>query len=159
MRVSKSDLSYNGYTGSCEVSFEDHCLHGKVLFIDDLITYEGETPDALHDAFKAAIERYEEYCKKTGKPANKPYSGSFNVRVGAELHRKAAVTAYANDISLNDLVSKAIDMAVQTDCFSDFSQVQHVHNYIVTLNADAMPAMRFAASAQPLSWEPIHAAH
>ncbi|MEI8326181.1 MAG: toxin-antitoxin system HicB family antitoxin, partial [Betaproteobacteria bacterium] len=82
-------LTHKGFTGSCEVSLEDGCLVGRVLFIDDIVTYEGETVPDLKANFEAAVDRYLAYCKRTGKAANKPYSGTFNVRVGADLHRKA----------------------------------------------------------------------
>ncbi|MEI6263181.1 MAG: type II toxin-antitoxin system HicB family antitoxin [Deltaproteobacteria bacterium] len=104
-------LSHNGYTGSVEVSFEDNCLHGKLLFIGDLITYEGATVEDLQASFKNAVDHYISYCRETGKPANKPYSGTFNVRIGTELHRKAAQEANERHISLNDYVAQAIKTA------------------------------------------------
>ena len=106
-------LSRKGYTGSVEVSFEDNCLHGRVLFIDDIITYEGETVEDLATSFKDAVDRYIAYCEETGKPANKPYSGTFNVRVGEELHRKAAQEAYNRNITLNDYVAQAVKTATE----------------------------------------------
>jgi predicted HicB family RNase H-like nuclease len=44
---------YKGYTGSIEVSVEDSCLHGEILFIDDIITYEGTGVDELQVSFNA----------------------------------------------------------------------------------------------------------
>ena len=107
----KNKLSHNGYTGSVEVSFEDNCLYGRILFIDDLITYEGATAEDLLASFKAAVDHYVTHCKETGKPANKPYSGTFNVRIGQELHRKAAQEAHSRNLSLNDYVAQAIKLA------------------------------------------------
>ncbi|MBI5594029.1 MAG: type II toxin-antitoxin system HicB family antitoxin [Deltaproteobacteria bacterium] len=105
-------LNYNGYTGSIEISFDDNCLHGKILFINDLITYEGSTPEDLSVSFESAVDRYIAYCNNTGKPANKPYSGTFNIRIGRDLHRKAASEAYARNLSLNDYVAQAIKSAI-----------------------------------------------
>lgn len=107
--MNKKTLSYLGYTGSVEVSVEDDCLFGKILFIDDLIVYEGETPGKLEAAFKEAVDRYIAYCKSKGKNPNKPYSGSFNVRIGEERHRAASIAAAENGQNLNDFVSTAID--------------------------------------------------
>jgi len=59
-------LSHNGYTGSVEVSFEDNCLHGRVLFIDDLITYEGATAEELLVSFNAAVDHYITTARKPG---------------------------------------------------------------------------------------------
>ncbi len=42
---------------------------------------------ALKANFQAAVDRYLAFCEKTGKAANKPYIGTFNVRVGSDLRR------------------------------------------------------------------------
>jgi predicted HicB family RNase H-like nuclease len=117
-------LSYKGYSGSIEVSLEDNCLHGRVLFIDDIITYEAQTPCELADSFKKAVDRYIVYCDETGKPANKPYSGTFNVRVGEELHRKAAQAAFHRNITLNDYVTQAIKAATEQN---NIAKIEHTH--------------------------------
>jgi len=104
------ELTYKGYTGSIEVSIEDECLHGRVLFIDDLITYEGNTIKEITAAFENATDGYIAYCTKTGKPANKPYSGTFNVRIGPLRHRVLAELAHRQEMSINEVLCSAIDM-------------------------------------------------
>ena len=54
----KHTLSYKGYSGSAEISIEDNCLHGKIEFINDLVTFEGATPIELQSAFEEAVDRY-----------------------------------------------------------------------------------------------------
>jgi predicted HicB family RNase H-like nuclease len=95
-------LSHNGYPGSVEVILKTTVFMAESLFIDDLITYEGATAEELLVLFKAAVDHYITHCKETGKLANKPLSGTFNVRIGQELHRKAAHEAHAQNLSLND---------------------------------------------------------
>ena len=56
-------LSYKGYTGSIEYSREDDLLFGKVLGIKGLISYEGDTGQALEDDFKQAIDEYLSDCE------------------------------------------------------------------------------------------------
>lgn len=104
-----AELTYKEYSGSVEVSIEDGCLHGRVLFINDLITYEGNTVDELKTAFQNATDQYIAYCEKTGKPANKPYSGTFNVRIGADRHRALARLAHKKKTSINEVLCQAID--------------------------------------------------
>ena len=111
--MSKVEMKHKGFTGSYEISFEDDCLHGRVLFIDDLISYEGSTPAELKQAFMNAVDRYVDYCEKTGKPPNKPYSGTFNVRVGPELHRIAVRCAQQRGMTLNELTTRALQAAVE----------------------------------------------
>lgn len=107
-------LNYKGYSGSIECSIEDDCLHGKVLFIEDIVTYEGDTPSALKTAFEGAIDRYLAYCEKTGKPANKAYSGGFNVRISPDLHRQVAIAASKSGVTLNECVKRALEAYLQS---------------------------------------------
>ncbi|MGN5479554.1 type II toxin-antitoxin system HicB family antitoxin [Cupriavidus basilensis] len=106
--MEKAALQYKGYCGTSEISYEDNILHGKVLFINDLITYEGETPSELKSAFESAIADYEAQCKAQGTSPNKPCSGTFNVRTTPELHRAASMKAALMDTTLNELVNRAI---------------------------------------------------
>jgi len=102
-------FEHNGYLGSAEVSVEDRCLYGKILFINDVVTYEADTFEKLEIEFIAAVKDYIETCKEIGKEPQKSFKGSFNVRIREELHRKAALEAVKEDISLNEFISKAIE--------------------------------------------------
>lgn len=152
--MSKATLNHKGYVGSCEVSFEDGCLHGQIMFIDDLITFEGTTPDELQQSFAAEVDRYLAYCAKTGKPANKPYSGSFNVRVGPELHRKAAMEAYRMNLGLNEYITKAVKESIERN---GVTKIEHTHNHVVTVVNEVQSETRTATTIPPSSWEPMHA--
>jgi predicted HicB family RNase H-like nuclease len=110
--MAKNRLIHKGFTGSFEVSLEDECLVGRVLFIDDIITFEGDTVPAITAEFQAAVDRYLLHCEASGKPANKPFSGTFNVRVGADLHRAIVVAANEAAINLNEFVTQAVLAAV-----------------------------------------------
>lgn len=102
-------LRYKGYEGSIDVSAEDDVLHGQVLFINDVVSYEGETIPELRQSFESAVDDYLELCEKTGTEADKPFKGTFNVRVTPALHRDAAVRAKREGCSLNDIVCRALD--------------------------------------------------
>jgi predicted HicB family RNase H-like nuclease len=126
-------LLHKGFTGSYEVSLEDDCVIGRVLFIDDIITYEGETVAELKANFEAAVDRYIAHCKKTGKPANKPFSGTFNVRVGPELHREAVIAADGASINLNEFVAQAIKAAVKKT-----APMVHNQDHVITIKEESM---------------------
>jgi predicted HicB family RNase H-like nuclease len=74
--MSEKTLAHRGYCGSIEVSLEDNCLHGKVLFIHDLVTYEADSASALRRAFHDAVDYYLDKCAREGKDAEQPFSGS-----------------------------------------------------------------------------------
>jgi predicted HicB family RNase H-like nuclease len=102
-------IKYKDFEGSVETDIERYCCRGKILFIDDLITYESETLQGLQKQFEESVEDYIETCKQIGKEPQKPFKGLFNVRIKPELHRAAVKKAAAEETSLNDLVSKALE--------------------------------------------------
>ena len=105
-------LHYKGYIGSVEFSEADAVFHGKVVGIKSLISFEGDSVNAIIEDFHNAINEYLEFCAETGKQPEKPFKGSFNVRIGTDLHRKAALAASARGISLNTLVEDAIKQTI-----------------------------------------------
>lgn len=145
-------LTYKSYTGTIDASIEDGCLHGKLLFIDDIITYEGNTVDDIKASFEETVDRYLAYCKETGKPANKPYSGTFNVRVGQELHRKAVEVACQSGIKLNDFVTQSIQAAVEQN---GVVKVEHTHHHNIMITDSQASATVVATMEQPVAWEKL----
>lgn len=105
----KDAMTYKGYIGLVRYSSEDEVFHGKIDAINDLIMFEGKSVQALKKAFHEAVDDYLETCQKMGREPNKPFKGSFNVRVPVELHRIAATKAAKLGLSLNQLVQKALE--------------------------------------------------
>ena len=114
MRNKKSGnyLHYKNYTGSVCFSEEDAVFHGKVIGIKALISFEGDSVNAITRDFQKAVDEYLEYCTAKEIEPEKPFKGSFNVRISADLHRKLALTASARGISLNTLVEDVIRHSV-----------------------------------------------
>jgi predicted HicB family RNase H-like nuclease len=105
-------LHYKNYTGSVEFSEEDAVFHGKVIGIKALISFEGDSVSAITNDFHKAIDEYMQFCAVKGKEPEKPFKGSFNVRISSELHRKLAIAASSQGISLNTLVENAIQQSI-----------------------------------------------
>ncbi|MBQ0055784.1 MAG: type II toxin-antitoxin system HicB family antitoxin [Synergistaceae bacterium] len=103
-----SVMEYKGYVGSVEFSQEDAVFFGKVLGIRALISYEGKDAKGLIKDFHSAVDDYLSLCEAQNKAPEKAYKGSFNVRISPELHKQAAITAMAEQISLNSLVESSI---------------------------------------------------
>ena len=91
-----------------EYSEEDNCLFGKVVGIKSLISYEGDSIQALKRAFEVMIDEYLDECKARGVEPEKPYKGTFNVRINSDLHRSIATYATKHDKTLNAAVEEAI---------------------------------------------------
>lgn len=107
-------LKYQGFSGSIEVSQEDRCLFGKVLFIKDCIVYDGENFDELEQSFRNAVAEYLDFCKEIGKQPETSCSGSFNVRLGSELHLKCSKHAYSQNVSLNAFMINCVEYYFDT---------------------------------------------
>ncbi|MCP1174368.1 type II toxin-antitoxin system HicB family antitoxin [Ralstonia chuxiongensis] len=120
-------LEYRNYYGSVAYSSEDRCLMGKLEFIDDLILFDGTTVEEIELAFHDAVDSYLEFCAERGKEPSATFKGTFNVRVGSELHRKAAVAARKNGQTLNDFVKCAIEHMLYEDPRAHEKPVHHYH--------------------------------
>ena len=101
-------LQYKNYFGTVEHSIKDNCLHGKLAFIRDLVTYEAETVTELVNEFQSAVDDYLTDCKQLSREPDVPCKGSFNVRPGPKRHR-AAIQALTNGQKLNAFINEAID--------------------------------------------------
>lgn len=102
-------LKHKGFIGSVECSMEDNILHGKILHINGLITYEAETPAELQNEFQCAVDDYIEFCEAQGVDPYKSFNGKFNVRISPELHKKATLLATKKEMTLNAFVTQAIE--------------------------------------------------
>ncbi|MCP4213352.1 MAG: type II toxin-antitoxin system HicB family antitoxin [bacterium] len=102
-------LEYRGYSGCVEFSAEDRTFHGKINFINDLVTFEGATVEDLENQFKDAVDDYLATCKKLNINPQKSFKGTFNLNIPPELHKRATFAAAKRDISLNRLVELAIE--------------------------------------------------
>jgi predicted HicB family RNase H-like nuclease len=69
---------------------------------------------SLKKGFYEAVDDYLATCKKRGKAPEQPFKGSFNVRVGVELHKRAAVFASERGKKLNAVVSEALEKYLET---------------------------------------------
>lgn len=104
-----SDLfEYKGYSGSIEYSAADDVMHGKVLGIRSLLSYQGESVKSLRKDFEDVIDEYLADCADDGVEPEKPYKGNFNVRVPPELHRSLAIYSVSRGQTLNSAVEEAI---------------------------------------------------
>lgn len=59
--------------------------------------------DSLRSAFEEAVDDYLNLCRQEGRQPEQPFKGSFNVRMGSELHRRAALCA------INQVVKEALE--------------------------------------------------
>ena len=85
-------MTYKGYEAIVEYDEDAELLHGEVMNLRDVITFQGQSVSELKQAFADSVDDYLAFCKERGEEPEKPYSGQFVVRVEPPLHR-AVVTA------------------------------------------------------------------
>lgn len=102
-------MEYKGYIGKVEFDDEANIFHGEVINLRDVITFQGESVQELRQAFQESIEDYLAFCAERKEAPEKPFSGTFTVRVAPELHRAITVRSKLSHQSLNSWVSEALE--------------------------------------------------
>ncbi len=113
--MTKNIMEYKGYFGSVEYSDNDEVFFGKLLFINDVVSFEGDSVKSLKESFHLMVDDYIETCKEIGKLPQKPFKGSFNVRIKPELHCEASILATLEGKKLNSFVEEAIQEKIKKD--------------------------------------------
>ncbi len=102
-------MKYKGYEAKIEYDDEDRLFVGRVINTKDVIAFDGTSVEELEQSFQVVIEEYLEDCQAMGKEPDKPFSGRFNLRISPELHRKIALLANKQNVSLNTFVEQALE--------------------------------------------------
>lgn len=71
------NLKYKDYTATVHYSADNEVFYGKVVGINDLITFEGSSVSELKTGFAEAIEDYRESCQAMAKS---PYLTPFTIK-------------------------------------------------------------------------------
>ena len=105
----KDMMRYKNHFGSVHYSDDGKIFYGKVEFIRALVSYEGTDVRSLQNAFEEAVDDYLETCKEQGKEPEQPFKGSFNIRVGSNLHQRVALEAMKKGVTLNKYIVDVLE--------------------------------------------------
>ncbi len=111
-------LEYKGYYARIEYSSKDAVLFGKIEGIDDLMTFEGDDVRQIVEAFHEAVDDYLLLCEEIGKSPEKPYKGTFNVRIAPELHKEISHRAFKQGVTLNRYVEISLEKSIADNYFN-----------------------------------------
>jgi len=101
-------IEYKGYTGIFDFDPSIDAFHGRVLGLQDVVTFQGRSLDEIRREMEESVEDYLALCEEVGKEPERPYRGEFLVRTTPEVHRAVASAAEAEGMSLNAWVETAI---------------------------------------------------
>jgi predicted HicB family RNase H-like nuclease len=108
-------MKYKNYIGRVEFDAQAGILHGQVVGIRDVVTFQGKSVEEIEQAFRDSVDDYLAFCKERGEHPNRPSSGNFALRLDPELHRKANMLAGASGKSLNAWVAECLNRAVEQE--------------------------------------------
>jgi predicted HicB family RNase H-like nuclease len=105
----KDMMHYKNYYGSVHYSDDDRVFYGKVEFIRALISYEGTDVRSLRTAFEEAVDDYLQTCREQQKEPERPFKGSFNIRIGSSLHQRIALEAIRKGVTVNKYIVDVLE--------------------------------------------------
>ncbi len=101
-------LRRRGYVAKVEFDARDRVLVGRVLGIDDAVTFHGDSVAMLEKAFAIALDDYGAACAALGRRAQRSHSGELRLRMSPRTHRIGAMAAEARGMSLNAWIEEAM---------------------------------------------------
>ncbi|XSG84292.1 MAG: type II toxin-antitoxin system HicB family antitoxin [Methylohalobius sp. ZOD2] len=72
-------MTYNGYEARIEYDETSDLLVGRLVGIDDMISFHAESVKELHSALKEAVEDYLDTCARIGKAPERPRAEPIQV--------------------------------------------------------------------------------
>jgi len=105
-------MEYKGYmAGPIDIDPEDGTLSGTVAGLRDVIHFEGATAGELAQAFRDSIDAYLDLCAERGRQPDRSFNGKILLRTQPDLHRKAALRAASEGVSISQWISRRIETA------------------------------------------------
>ncbi|QJP06585.1 type II toxin-antitoxin system HicB family antitoxin [Pseudomonas multiresinivorans] len=108
-----SRMTYKGYTARIEFDDRDDLFVGRLLGVNDIISFHADSVGGLHAAFQDAVEDYLADCAERGVEPEKPASGKIMLRIRPEVHAAAAIAAKASGKSLNQWAESVFERAAR----------------------------------------------
>lgn len=101
--------SYKGYEGIVEYDAEANILHGEVLHLHDVITFQADCVGDLEGAFHESVDDYLEFCAEHNREPEKPYTGNISLRLPPDLHKQVVSIAKRKKESVNSFIVEAVE--------------------------------------------------
>ena len=106
-------MQYRGYTASMSFDAEDKIILGRVLDIDDILTFHGASVAEFEAHFHTVVDDYIAACEALGSEPERPASGRLMLRVSPEVHAASLKAAALSGTSLNRWAEQALKAATR----------------------------------------------
>jgi predicted HicB family RNase H-like nuclease len=104
-------MTYKGYTASLEIDVEAGIIFGRVLDINDVVTFIGKTVEEARQEFYKSVDDYLAFCEDLGEEPQKPFSGKLPFRTTPERHHKIFIAANKAGKSINAWMDEVLSIA------------------------------------------------
>lgn len=108
----KNTININGHKAVIQYDPDLEMFRGEFIGLNGGADFYADNVADLHKEAAISLQTFLEVCQEQGIEPLKQYSGRFNVRVSPQLHAAAVAAAAADNTSLNDWISRAINQAV-----------------------------------------------
>jgi len=105
-------MEVDGYKAKIEYDPKLDQFRGEILGLNGNADFYGKSPASLRKEFRNSLRVFLEVCKEKELSPTKQYSGKFNLRIPPRLHSEIAARATAENKSINQWVSDALDNSV-----------------------------------------------
>ena len=106
-------MQYRGYTASMSFDVDDKIIVGRVLDIDDIVTFHGASVAEFETNFHTMVDDYIAACETLGSAPERPASGRLMLRVSPEVHAASLKAAALSGTSLNRWAEQALKAATR----------------------------------------------
>ena len=95
------------------IDTEAGILFGRVIDINDVITFKAKTVEEARQEFHNSVDDYLAYCEDLGEEPDKPFSGKLPFRTTPENHRKIFIAAKKSGKSINAWMDEVLANAAE----------------------------------------------
>lgn len=106
-------MKYKEYAASIEYDEDSRTFFAVLLGAFGCLKFKGNSPDEVEERFREFIDSYLQECKKQRKNPEKQFSGKLVLRMPPKMHADLALKARKSGISLNQLMTKELEKAVE----------------------------------------------
>jgi predicted HicB family RNase H-like nuclease len=106
-------MTYRGYTASMVFDAEDKIIVGRVLDIDDIGSFHGESIAEFEAHFHTVVDDYIAASAAFGTLPEKPASGKLMLRIAPTVHAAALKAAAQSGTSLNKWAEQVLGVAAR----------------------------------------------
>lgn len=106
-------MHYSGYLARVEFDERDSIFVGRVLGVNSIISFHGESVAELRTEFVAAINDYLADCKERNVAPEKPASGRLMLRINPNVHAAVSIAASASGESINQWSEEVLGRAAR----------------------------------------------